>query len=102
MSNSKTFKELALSFPGVTEAKHFNRTAFKVKKIFATLQEEANIGMIQLSPVEQSLYCKIDMEVIYPVPGGWGLKGATYIDLKKIKKPLLKEIMAIGYKKVCR
>ena len=101
MSNSKTFRELALSFPDVTEAKHFDRAAFKAKKIFATLQEEANIGMLQLSPIDQSLYCKIDAEIIYPVPGGWGLKGATYIDLKKIKKPLLKEMMTIAYKKIC-
>ena len=99
MADSKTFRELALSFTGVTEAPHFNKAAFKVKKIFATLQEDEGIGMIQLSAEEQSLYCKVDPAVIYPVPGGWGWKGATYIRLAKIKKPLLKEMMAIAYKR---
>jgi hypothetical protein len=97
MADSKTFRDLALAFADVTEAPHFNKAAFKVnKKIFATLQEEANIGMVQLTPAEQSLYCKVD-PAIYPVPGGWGLKGSTYINLKKIKKTLLKEMLLIAY-----
>lgn len=101
MADSKTFRTLALSFPGTTEAPHFDRAAFKAnKKIFATLQEAANIGMVQLSIVDQSVYCAIDNEMIYPVPGGWGLKGSTYIALKKIKKTLLKEVMKVAYDKV--
>ena len=44
--------------------------------------------MVNLTPVDQSVFCAFDKTIIYPVPGGWGKKGATYIDLKKIKKSI--------------
>lgn len=100
MASSNIFRELALSMESVIEMPHFNRTAFKTnKKIFATLQDDAGIGMVQLSPASQSVYCAVDSAAIYPVPGGWGVKGSTYIDLKKIKKPLLKEMLSMAYNK---
>ena len=101
MTDSISFRQLALSFADVIEAPHFDKAAFKAnKKIFATLQEEKNIAMIKLSPADQYVFCSADKSAIYPVPGGWGLKGATYIDLKKVKKALLKEMLAIAYKSV--
>ncbi len=100
MADSKTFRQLALSFPDTIEAPHFDRAAFKAnKRIFATLQEAAHIGMAQLTPADQYVYCAAD-QAVYPVPGGWGLKGSTYIDLKKIKKSLLKEILTVAYETV--
>jgi hypothetical protein len=35
--------------------------------------------------------------MIYPVPGGWGTKGATYIELIKVKKTLLKDALLTAY-----
>ena len=101
MADSSSFRQLALSFADVSEAPHFEKAAFKAnKKIFATLQEEKNIAMIKLSPADQYVFCSADKIAIYPVPGGWGLKGATYVDLKKVKKSLLKEMLTIAYKSV--
>jgi len=53
--------------------------------------------MVNLTPVDQSVFCSFDKSVIYPVPGRWGKKGATYIELTKIKKSMLKDALTMAY-----
>jgi hypothetical protein len=38
MATAKDFRRIALSLPGTTEAPQFDRTAFKVARIYATLK----------------------------------------------------------------
>src|SRR5689334_9091814 len=91
-------RALALSFPDTDEHPHFDRRAFRVKKkIFATLQEKKNIVCFMFTPVDQSVFCAYDKTIFYPVPGGWGLKGATYVDLKKVPKRMFKDAMTVAY-----
>lgn len=98
MVNIETVKQLALGLPGTDEHPHFDKLAFRVnKKIFATLDLHNKRVMVKLPLNEQSVYCLADKTVIYPVPGGWGAKGATYIELAKVKKALLKEALEIAY-----
>jgi hypothetical protein len=98
MVTIKTVRELALSFPETDEHPHFYRTAFRVrKKIFATVSEKDKILMAKLTPVDQSVFAAIDKNVIYPVPGGWGLKGATFVNLKKVKKTILTDILTVAW-----
>lgn len=98
MVDEKVFRQLALSFPDAIEAPHFDLTSFRVKKrIFATLNEKNHRVMVRLSPVDQSAFCAFDKTVIFPVPGGWGKQGATYIDLIKVKKSTLKDALTTAY-----
>jgi hypothetical protein len=91
-------RNLALSFPEVVELPHFERASFRVnKKIFTTLAEKEKLMMVKLSLVDQSAFCAFDKTVIYPVPGGWGKQGATYIELKKVKKSTLKDALTTAY-----
>jgi hypothetical protein len=101
MVSIDAFREMALSFPDVIEQPHFDLPSFRVKgKIFATLWVKDNRGMLRLPVVEQSVYCDYDNTIFFPVPGGWGLQGATLVELKKVKKTVLKEAMAIAYKAI--
>ena len=103
MVDIETFRQLALSFPETTEQPHFEKTSFRTKKrIFATLSIENNIACIKLSPVDQSVFCSIDKTIIYPVPNKWGEQGATFIDLKKVRKSILKDALTIAYKEVSK
>lgn len=70
------FKSLALSFPHITEAPHFERTAFKIidRRIFATLDEESETVNLKLTPVDQSIYCQTDQKSIFPVNNKWVYK----------------------------
>jgi hypothetical protein len=98
MLSVKVARELALAFDEVTEAPHFEIFAFKVnKRIFASLDEKKKRMMVKLTEIDQDVYCTIDKEIIYPVPGGWGKQGATYIELTKINKALLKDALISAY-----
>ena len=101
MVTVETFRQMALAFPDVVELPHFDRASFRInKKIFATLLEKDSLAMVKLSALDQSVFCAFDKTIIYPVPGGWGLKGATYINLKKIKKAMLKDALTVAYSMV--
>ncbi len=94
-------RTLALSFGDSEELPHFERTSFRVKKkIFATMSEKENVVCVMLSPVDQSAFCAYDKTVMYPVPNAWGKKGATYVNLKKVKKTMLKDALSCAYNKI--
>jgi|SRR5215204_2513316 len=90
MVSIKTFRDLALSFEGTEELPHFEKTSFRIRnKIFATLSAKEAKAVLKLSLIDQSVFCAFDRTVIYPVPGGWGKKGYTCFELKKIRKQML-------------
>ena len=98
MVSIDTARKLALSFPETDEHPHFDKKAFRVKKkIFATLHEKEKRFMVRLTLVDQSVFCAFDPAIIYPVPGGWGRQGATFIELKKIKKEMFIDALTTAY-----
>jgi hypothetical protein len=98
MVSIEAFRKFALSFPATVELPHFDLTSFRIrKKIFATLSAEKQRAMLKLSLVDQSVFCSFDKETIYAVPGAWGKTGATYFELKKIKKGMLKDALTQAY-----
>ena len=54
--------------------------------------------MVKLSTVGQSVSCSYNKEVIFPVPGGWGRQGATFINLKKVKKTMFLDALETAWK----
>jgi hypothetical protein len=98
MVTVETFRQMALSFPGTVELPHFDRASFRInKKIFTTLSEKDKLAMVKLSLIDQSVFCAFDKTIIYPVPGGWGKTGATYINLALVKKGMLKDALSVAY-----
>ncbi|MEQ1678684.1 MAG: MmcQ/YjbR family DNA-binding protein [Chitinophagaceae bacterium] len=98
MVSIETVRELALSFPETDEHPHFERRAFRVKKkIFATLSEKDKTVSLKLTLHDQSVFCAFDKTVIYPVPGGWGRMGFTFVDLKKVRKAMFKDALTTAY-----
>jgi len=92
-------RQAALSLPGTEEKPHFDLTSFRVKnKIFATIHADKNYLMVKLSAIDQSVFCSYNKEVIFPVPGGWGKHGATFINLKKVKKAMLLDALTTAWK----
>lgn len=61
------------------------------------MDEKLKRVMVKLTPVDQSVFCSYDKTIIYPVPGGWGKEGATYIDLKKVRKSVFKDALTTAY-----
>jgi hypothetical protein len=98
MISPATFRQLAVAFPDAEEQPHFHLASFRVKKkIFATLWEKEHRAMLKLPLVEQSVFCAYDKDVFFPVPGAWGKKGATFVDLKRVPKNMLKDALSVAY-----
>lgn len=101
MVSIETFSQLALSFEQVTEEPHFQKTSFRIKKkIFATLDREAQKAVLKLSALDQSVFCAFDKAVIYPVSGSWGKQGWTVVELKKVRKTMLQDALTSAYRNV--
>jgi hypothetical protein len=99
MVTAASFRKLALSFKGAVEYKHFDVQAFKVKRIFATLDEKNKRVCLMLSPIDQNVFCAFDANVMYPVPNKWGKAGATYVELKSVRKDMLIDALRQSYEK---
>jgi hypothetical protein len=102
MASAAQVRRIALSFEGTTEAPHFDRTAFKVARIFATLAADGRSLNLGLKPDEQEFKCMAAPDVFMPVPGGWGRQGWTTIALAKIGVPELKQSLEMAWRHALR
>src|SRR5438132_45277 len=94
-------RNAALSLPGAEEKSHFNQPDFRVKnKIFAVIHEDKGYMMVKLSVVDQDVFCSFNREIIFPVPGGWGRSGATFINLKKVRTSMFIDALTTAWKTV--
>jgi hypothetical protein len=96
------FKLLALSLPGTIEAPHFDRIAFKVenKRIYATLHEPSATVNLKLSPIDQSVFCSFDKELVHRVPNKWGLHGWTTFALDGISAEVMHDALSTAYQEI--
>jgi hypothetical protein len=99
MIDIETARQIALSLIDVEEYDHFSRPAFRIKKktTFATLWPAENRMMVQLSLVDQSVFNSFDPAIFYPVPNNWGTKGATFIDLSKVRSDMLLDAITTAW-----
>lgn len=98
MVSIDTFRELALSFPEVTEEPHFEKTSFRVKKkIFATYDHLRKRACIKLSEIDQAVFSSSDKSIIFPVDNKWGIQGWTLIEMDKVHTDLFSDALTTAY-----
>jgi predicted DNA-binding protein (MmcQ/YjbR family) len=98
MVTLESLRAIALSFPETTEAWHFEKISFRVKKkIFATYDEKLNQACIKLSEADQVSFTTTDKGVIFPVDNKWGKQGWTFINMRQIKKSLFEAALTSAY-----
>lgn len=83
MATAQDLRRIALSLDGTIEAPHFDRIAFKVRRIYATLAADGNTANLMLTPEEQEFKCLLAPEIFAPVPNAWGKQGWTTVTLGK-------------------
>jgi hypothetical protein len=98
MATAKDFRAIALSLEGTTEAPHFDRAAFKVKRIYATLASDGQSANLMFTPDEQEFKCILAPEAFAPVPNAWGKRGATTVTLAAIKTSELRDALAMAWR----
>jgi YjbR len=92
------FRRLALALAGTTEAPHFDRTAFKVARTYATLAANARTVNFKFAPDEQELKCLVAPEAFAPVPNAWGRQGWTTATLAKLTVPELRNAAEMAWR----
>jgi hypothetical protein len=84
LATAQDFRRIALSLEGTRQAPHFERTAFKVRRIYATLAPDERTANLMLTPDEQALKCEVALDAFSPIPNAWGALGATTAKLAKL------------------
>lgn len=97
MVDAERFTRMAMALPQVTSAPHFDRTAFKVKRTFATLAGDGRSVNLKLTPDEQEFKCQLAPEVFRPIDNGWGRQGWTVMDLAAATKADVQAALEMAY-----
>jgi hypothetical protein len=97
MANGKDLRRIALSLDGTTEAPHFDRTAFKVARIYATLPADGRTANLKLTAADQEFKCLLAPTAFSPVPGGWGKMGWTTATLAELSTRELKDALELAW-----
>jgi hypothetical protein len=98
MATAKDFRRVALSLEGTTEAPHFDRTAFKVKRIYATLAGDQKTANLMFALDEQALKCELAPEAFSVIANAWGARGATTVKLSKVSVAELRDALTIAWR----
>jgi hypothetical protein len=97
MANATDFRRIALSLDGTVEAPHFDRTAFKVRRIYATLAGDGKTANLMLTPDEQALKCEVAPDVFSRIPNAWGTRGATTAILSGLTAAELRAALELAW-----
>ena len=97
MATARDLRRLALSLEGTTEAPHFDRTAFRVKRIYATLAPDGKTANFMFTPDQQSLKCAVAPDAFFPIPNAWGAKGATTGKLAALSVDELRDALTMAW-----
>ena len=98
MATAADLRRVALALPGTTEAPHFDRTAFKIARIYVTVALDKKTANFMFTPDEQALKCEVAPEAFKPVPNKWGEKGATTATLANLNAADLKAALEMAYR----
>ncbi|RYY99557.1 MAG: MmcQ/YjbR family DNA-binding protein [Chitinophagaceae bacterium] len=101
MIDLEAFRHAALSFPGATEAPHFDKPSYRFRgKIFATCHAREHRAVLKLPVVAQSVFCAAPASPFCPVPGSWGAQGYTFVDLATVPAPMFRDALEQAYRHV--
>jgi hypothetical protein len=98
MANSGDLRRLALLLEGTIESPHFDRAAFKVKRIYVTLAADGCTANFKFAPDEQQLKCMVMPEAFRPVEGGFGRQGWTTATLSALNVADLRNALELAWR----
>jgi hypothetical protein len=98
MASARDLRRIAMSLEGTVEAPHFDRVAFKVARIYATLAADRLTANLKFTPDEQELKCLVAPEVFSPIPNAWGKQGWTTARLAAARVPELRRALEMAWR----
>jgi hypothetical protein len=98
MATAADLHRIAMSLEGTAEAPHFDRTAFKVARIYVTLAPDKRTANFKFAPDEQQLKCTVAPDAFMPIANAWGRQGWTTATLSKLTIPELRDALEIAWR----
>jgi hypothetical protein len=98
MATGDDLRRIALALPGVSEAPHFDRLAFRAARIFTTLAADKQSANIRFAPDEQEFKRLLAPEAFTPLKGGWGAAGWTRAELSALSVDELRAAVEMAYR----
>jgi hypothetical protein len=98
MATAADVRRIALALEGTTSAPHFDRTAFKVDRIYATLAPDKKTANFKFTPDEQELKCVVAPDAFQVIPNAWGRQGWTTGTLKALSVAELKAALEMAWR----
>ena len=94
-------RALARMLPEVSEGAHMGHPDFRVGgKIFATLWPDEERAVMKLPPEMQAVMVEAKPEMFEPVPGSWGRRGSTRINLPNVDERTLRSALLAAWRTV--
>lgn len=92
-------RALALMLPETVEGAHQGHPDFRVGgRIYATLWVDEARVVLRLPPELQSLMVEAEPDVFVPVPGAWGARGWTSLDLDMAEDETLRGALLTAWR----
>lgn len=98
MADARQFDATALSLAGTVAAPHFDRTAYKVRRIYATLAPDGKSANLNFTPDEQELFCMTHSTAFAPVQNAWGRQGWTTLRLAEVSTKELRNALEVAWR----
>ncbi len=99
MATAADLREFAFALEGTTAAPHFDRTAFKVARIYATLAADGLSANLMFTLEEQERYCQQWPDAFAPLNNAWGRKGCTTVWLEEIRPRELQAALTTAWQR---
>ncbi|GEP12359.1 MmcQ/YjbR family DNA-binding protein [Methylobacterium gnaphalii] len=92
-------RALALMLPDTMEGAHQGHPDFRVGgRIFATLWIDEDRVVVRLAPEMQAVMVEAEPDAFAPVPGAWGSRGWTSLDLDAAEEEILRSALLAAWK----
>jgi hypothetical protein len=92
------FRRIVLGLEGAVEGAHMGHPDFRVKnRIFATLHDDMEFGMVKLTPDQQEQFTRAHPDVFAPENGAWGRAGCTRVRLASVHEETLGEAATLAW-----
>jgi hypothetical protein len=92
------FRRIALALDGAVEGAHMGHPDFRIdKRIFASLHDDNQFGMVKLTPDQQATFLEDHPAAFAPETGAWGRSGCTRVMLKVVTEDALGEALTLAW-----
>lgn len=98
MARAADLRRVALSLAGTVEAPHFDRSVFRVARIYVTLAADGRSANFKFTPDEQEFKCMMAPAAFAPVAGAWGRQGWTTAMLAALSAAELKDALETAWR----